>query len=607
MLDKNLEFFRLHCKQLYDTFKDYTPTVKNIMEGVDKDTCILQAKQFLESPTRTGYDIDHKHSEKCLHLAVINRLYSRRKEDVGEVPIHEVEENGFMDMLCMIGCGLGYHIEYILSKVRVNTMILVEPDVDVFYESLKHIEWESIFRSTNLVLSIGEKDTALVNKLENVLRQTGRHHIARLYTYKHYKSKETDSLHKLLDDNFNKIISGWGFFEDELLGIQHTTKNIETHKVLHSNIRIPKDTPVFLVGSGPSLDNDIAYIKQNLWNALIVSCGTATTALLDNGITPDVHVELERTVETALWATNKEKLKHITLVAVNTVHPSVFALYKEAYIVLKPNDAGAKCIQESGGKFMQPLHCNPTCVNLGLAFVVNAGFKEVYLFGTDCGYKDKDNHHSKHSAYNDEEWMKDKKFKFSGDIKREGNFGGYVFSDRVYDVCRNEMELLIDACSTQVYNASDGALIYGATSIRTDDIRPLIPVVSTKVSFSDLLYLQSSNVSIDNKEMIANIKEEVDSLLSFTIPKTVWDLIPIFNETYRNTVLLQKHPALQPLFMGTLNYLQTIVLHNTYYYPIDKQAEYIEFALSELDNHWLALLAKYKANHNTVSEETTWD
>ena len=53
--------------------------------------------------------------------------------------------------------------------------------------------------------------------------------------------------------------------------------------------------PVFIIANGPSLDDSIDVIAANKDRAILISCGSAISALHKVGIKPDIHVETERT------------------------------------------------------------------------------------------------------------------------------------------------------------------------------------------------------------------------------------------------------------------------------------------------------------------------
>ena len=101
------------------------------------------------------------------------------------------------------------------------------------------------------------------------------------------------------------------------------------------------DVPVFIIGNGPSLDTAIEKIKKCESDAIIMSCGTAITALHKHGIVPDFHFEVERTKscgDRILQMNDQDYLKKIIFLSVNVMHPSVFSYFKQSYMAMKPGE-----------------------------------------------------------------------------------------------------------------------------------------------------------------------------------------------------------------------------------------------------------------------------
>jgi len=117
---------------------------------------------------------------------------------------------------------------------------------------------------------------------------------------------------------------------------------------------------------------------------------------------------------------------------------------------------------------------NPFVGNIGVHAPIQLGFKNLYLFGLDNGYKDKDHHHAKSSAYyNNEINAKILTELVCSDNERqcEGNFGGIVISNAMYDTSRYIIEGVL-AINKDVHcaNCSDGAKILGARPVPANDI-----------------------------------------------------------------------------------------------------------------------------------------
>ena len=140
---------------------------------------------------------------------------------------------------------------------------------------------------------------------------------------------------------------------------------------------------------------------------IIVSCGTSLQVLHRHGIVPDYHAEIEQNRSTHDWATrlkDKDYLKQITLVSCNGVHPDTCDLYKNVLVAFKEGESSTVSSLNILGEnnFETLKFAFPTVSNFAVNLFVTLGFKQLYFFGIDLGFIDKNHHHSKSSGYYDE-------------------------------------------------------------------------------------------------------------------------------------------------------------------------------------------------------------
>ena len=188
---------------------------------------------------------------------------------------------------------------------------------------------------------------------------------------------------------------GWGFFDDALLSIAHSIGVMEREpSIMSYKQSLPVDIsqyPIFIIANGPSLDNDIEQIKAIKEIAVIVSCNSATTALLANDIMPDFHVALERTKSTADFLEHfisDEQRAEINLLVLNVMYPGVLDLFGWTGVGVKGHESGTVLLQMSqflkSGQVTPTLgYSNPLVGNTALSFFCTLGFKNIYLFGLD--------------------------------------------------------------------------------------------------------------------------------------------------------------------------------------------------------------------------------
>ena len=99
------------------------------------------------------------------------------------------------------------------------------------------------------------------------------------------------------------------------------------------------DYPVIVVGSGPSLDENIDYIKQLQDTHIVVAAASSSYALLEQGIEPDFLILLERgTHEVDNYTKLKQDFPHTKtkLVACVSCSHKLHSLFDESAIYFRP-------------------------------------------------------------------------------------------------------------------------------------------------------------------------------------------------------------------------------------------------------------------------------
>jgi hypothetical protein len=193
------------------------------------------------------------------------------------------------------------------------------------------------------------------------------------------------------------------------------------------------------------------------------------------------------------------------------------------------------------------------------------GIKEIYLFGVDFGFKEGKEPHASGTVYEDRFKSVEERLKKTAHFVLEGNFGGIVFTDSVFNWARRSMEecifhyRMIGKGSFKIYNCSDGAKIAG-----TEPLKP------------ESLHLETLNKSIQMKRFqhhFSKVKvatsplpfEKIIEGVEFaerTFPKAfkrkvkthedLYGLMEDLNGTIQ--VLIRSYPAISTFIRGTLKH-----------------------------------------------------
>ena len=643
----NLAFFQRKMPELYQFYKAYQP--EHVKLTVDENDAInlvskgslvyaqdpqqsskKQVDAYFSRPQQFINTLTFSDKPQYEHEKQLGALYERRMQLVDSDESYNLLGHGeLIDLMAMIGIGLGYHIEELINRTKIRYLYIWEPDIDVFHCAMHTIDFSSIYEHCNdlsgaLTIKVGGNENQFVNEIDSLLKTNGHFNCARLYMFRHYNSKETDLGFNNLTKLCYRLSSGLGFFEDEIISVSHTLTAVQKKLPL---LKAPtlfqntiSDIPVFIIGNGPSLDQHLTYIKNNQNNAIILSCGTALKAILDADIMPDFHIEMERVAATYEWIDKvgyKSKLKQIKTITLNNVYAEIYNLFGGSYIVPKPKDGGMDFLYQYLNKTDHPgvYACNPTVTNAAASIVTRLGFTQLYLFGIDFGYKSETQHHASASMHNQKDFHGYKE-KVASDFRVKGNFCDEVFTTRILDMARGSMEMLLEANPNVVcYNCSDGAYIQLAHPTKIAKIKSFAPIIEKETQLKALLTKAfSSDAFGENdyekifEEKLILIKQAVDELRDSC--KTELDdrvqLGKLFTDQYKYVAQFHGNKELEIVYRflnGTINYFQTNIMANVFYFyePLARK-KYINWALNQFEQHLTWLYIELEQYYNKPSK-----
>ncbi len=550
---KNMLFFSSEDKKIYNVCKNYTPTrialrldpqgyinLFNLNSNLPvysidpQEYAKKQVEQFMRERPHFTFNIgitDNNRSDypytKCF-----SAMYAKYTE---LVPNYYHEEQVRVDQMYMFGGGLYLQLQHLLNQLDIKNLTILETDFDSFYASMHVIDWSEIYRyfsrdtySLDLTFISADDDDFL--KLGGKIVELGVHHYAKVDLFYHYQNQQLLNIAGNIKRYVKNTVGSLGFFEDERIGLSHTLQNLKggiPFSVTRKNaVNKLANTPVLIVGNGPSLDDVEEFIKRNRDNVILVSCGTALGSLKKKGIVPDIHLEQERMLivhDVLIESTTQEYRDKVLFVGLNPCHPATFGLFKNKYMAMKYNDLGTQLMLSSSIENLSQLaNCNPLVSNFGLSLVASLGFENVYLAGVDCGMKTSQGHHSKDSIY----YPVGGGFEPSAaDLSEvEGNFQDKVYTTSLFNQSRLCLQLVLKNHKLNCYNLSDGAKIEGSSSSADLEDLEFLPIenkrkrlegvleqfFSGKDTQSDSVTKQLSQLKTDFKQCLGTVEHYFD-------------------------------------------------------------------------------------------------
>lgn len=634
---QNIAAFRQYIPHISDTFESYQPARpfrffcndngQPNMAWLDDDIavygdepyliCETLVKEFMEKGGLSKFSFSQESNPLgFMHVDYLNKLnayldnLSSQEELLRKVPTE-------VPTALVFGVGLGYHLGYLYEQCKIGTLFLFEPDKDLFYASLFCFDWAPLLdylhkENLGLHILLGQDEDTIFNDFASAIHSRGSFLISNAFIMWGYQNDTIKKLIEKLQKEYYLLVMGWGFFDDNLIALSHTVDNIERSvPFLIQDKKIPvkyNRTPVFVIANGPSLDTSLPVIEKNRDRAILISCGSAISALHKVGIKPDIHVETERTKIVYDFLVNlndPDYLRNIFFLSTDVIHPYCSTLFDKSVLTFKLSEPGIILYQiyfQNQEKYAALGGVNPLVGNIGVSAPIHLGFKNIYLFGLDNGYKHKGYHHSKFSAYyNSEEGAEVLGDLMYGDSQwqHEGNFGGVVTSNAMFNTSRKVIEqVLATNEGVQCFNCSDGAKIAKARPFpdsevklsqvidKTDVINQIIqlsaPISLSKDDFKQCLDVDFFDFLIE--KMTSEWQQEFSS-------RNEINQLMLRNFGYLSQIAATRQQHISQVMIGSMNYVFTIL--SSILYTFEGEEKTIELMKPAI-KLWLEFLTKIR-------------
>ncbi|RVU34785.1 DUF115 domain-containing protein [Hwanghaeella grinnelliae] len=436
-----------------------------------------QVARYLAKPSRLfvnppPLDSDWVKGEKPFYEALIERFGPLPDPESGEPGVSPGVRPG---ALISFGVGLGLHIPLLLKSISVRDVFLAEQFPEFVSLSLRVTDWAAVIDGLEaaggrLHLYLDASPIVLAARVFEGMRRHCALTMDGSYGLRHYASPVLDDAHRQFSEMLPTLGSSHGFVEDECLMLRNAVGVMrqDSIKVAPPQDFAPHAIPAIVVGSGPSLDGSIEEIRRLRDRALLISGGTALSALLGYGLKPDLHCEIENVedIHTVIaGVAERYDISDIPLLCPLTVDPRIPPYFRRVVGFFRE---GLTPTLLFGGDVGPWNHAGPTVTNLAMRAAAWAGARRVYLFGVDMGTAEKEKHHSDASFYAWEAGSGDDAYWRSGanmdrfDIAVPGNFRDKVFTNKTFLFNKAFFSTFAAAHpGIAVSNCSDGARIDG--------------------------------------------------------------------------------------------------------------------------------------------------
>lgn len=499
---KNIEFLESYDNQLFQRVSLLSAELeKNVLKenfslefSNDKFNILdLRKKKYLYT-NDPYYDALYKVSRYYPNMqAAISLITTKRIEKIRD-PKYLVDSfdyvNEYIDIInnnrvlenkkfktvgkyIFIGTLLGVHIEKLHRKIKARNYLILEDSLEIFRLSLFFCDYKKIAKKSNVVFVVELESLDFRMILREFLKSDSQYNNILKYSLASIQSKQ--SLQKLTEIialenpllySFSDYLGAYG------RGIEYIKNE---YKVLNFTeiSGLFENKSVLYLGPGPSLSENIKFIKKAK-NSFVVVCLASTLKLLsDNDIVPDIIISIDAsTLIRKQFDVPRKYYKDSILIVSSKI---------DKKIVKKLNKENLFMVQDSIEFFEGfGILTGNSSGEIGYSLCCAFNVKELYFIGMDAALNQKTKSTHDKSYYINKE-MKNDDYTFSdfGEldfdkdiVKVKGNFQDEVYTTRRYlQLIYNYNQVSKNRNSDMnVYNLSDGAYLEGIKPLKAKQI-----------------------------------------------------------------------------------------------------------------------------------------
>lgn len=447
------------------------PIVKWVDAKMEEDTA--EKPTWQPEPSDSYLTQKYDNGVTDAHLMKVTKDIAKRLEAEGYGVTSKPE--GYSPYFgAVYGVGLGFHLRPFVERYRPAVLILLESDLEWIYHSLFTFDWREFHdwmegEGQKVRLIFDGDAFGMHQKLNATIQSECLLGLDGLLSFPHLLNGTTKIVFNEFQNSKTANLANFvGFTVDEYNMMKNSFRNLRSgDKRMLSAARVKAETPVIIVGSGPSLEDNLDVLRRVQDKAVIITSGSSLAVLKRNNIDADIHCNLERNQiiyeRHAKLVEEGVDFSDVYAVMTTTIWPGIDKFFKDTVYFLRPALSPIGAFWEEDDQVL--FNEGPQVTNTAVAFAGRLGFKEVYLLGVDLGSTDPKRPRASQA------WEGQRPRYLT--IPVRGNTGKTVFTDIHLVQQRQTLEAQIRRMGKEgvkFYNLGNGVRIEGALARRPADV-----------------------------------------------------------------------------------------------------------------------------------------
>lgn len=405
----------------------------------------------------------------------LNKLYAenpflRTHMDQGVVSLPKLKDGRrYSGPVVFLGVFIGLHILYYLSRTEARDVFLIEPDLDRFALSCFFVDYENIQNKLGrLMLHVGPDAPQQPIDALTVREPITASVWVRLLPA--YEDGKFDEIINRVNLRWRGLTEIFVPYDREVRNLQYAVRNIQNKlPLLHQPPQLSENSIIAVVASGPSLNQDMEWLRENQGRMVVMSSISSVRVLRENGIRVDFQCTLDTEIDDKLF--NQLQMDtDVPLVAYYKIDPELAKRFKQVYLLPETYKANAV-------HFLNTFSLtHPTTGNLITAFASWCKPATLLFIGLDLGFRSAKQSHVKGGWHDEDEGVgHDEETAGRDHVQVAANFPeseGEILSLSYYNNARFIIEDAVQGVkdASRVLNLADGARIEGAAPMRSTEL-----------------------------------------------------------------------------------------------------------------------------------------
>jgi hypothetical protein len=430
------------------------------------------------------------------------------------------QEMKSIEKFIYIGVGLGGHLIKIDEMISADEYLIIEDDLELFHLSLFVTPYFQLNKS-KLIFCVGQSQKTFTTIFQKFLSDSFFKNKYLKYslfpahsdeTIKHIKNVLASQ--DFMTFPYKTLLSK---YLKPLSYIQKGYKTLDLSKQFNATPLTNK--PLLIVASGPSLDSNLEWLKDNHANFCILALSATLKVLSKNNITPDIVTHLDGFASSMQHFKGIDKNHYLknTLALFGSFTPLEATEYFTKENVYFTEDLPTQYHKEISAL------SGPDVGSTSIMWATTLGFEQIYLLGIDFALSDDGQSHSKtHQLTKTKYATKDMNTTSESISFREdffpikGNFKEKVYTTPLFygsiQALYHALPLIKKEAQT-IFNLNDGAYIDNTIPLKTNDIPHLQKLEKQSLLLSLHTHLQPHTY----KELTSDDLHSLKQRLVFTL------------------------------------------------------------------------------------------